>query len=64
MVGSETIAHCLAHPQISKVVAFVRRELPEEIRKHTKLEPILHADFSEWPQDLLQAHSDASAMIW
>lgn len=64
MVGSEAITHCLAHPNISKVVAFVRRELPEEIRKHAKLQSIIHTDFSQWSEDLLRAHSDASAMIW
>ncbi|KAI1370215.1 hypothetical protein F4677DRAFT_458035 [Hypoxylon crocopeplum] len=64
MIGSEALNQCLAHPKISSVVAFVRRDLPADVSKHPKLQCILVKDFAVWPEDLLQAHVDAAAMIW
>lgn len=63
MIGGEALIHCLAHPNISKVVAFVRRELPTNISNHSKLECVLVKDFTRWTE-ILQVHADAAAMIW
>lgn len=64
MIGSEVLIQCLAHPRISSVVAFVRRELSAHVSDHPKLETVLIKDFSVWPEDVLRAHKDAAAMIW
>lgn len=64
MVGSEALNQCLAHPSISSVVAFVRRDLPAGVSSHPKLECVLVKDFAVWPEDVLQAYADAAAMIW
>lgn len=64
MVGREALIQCLAHPGITRVVAFVRRDLPEDVSGHSKLESFIIKDFSSWPEDVLQRHSDAAAMIW
>ncbi|KAF7558431.1 hypothetical protein G7046_g5728 [Stylonectria norvegica] len=61
MIGGEALLQCLAHPKISTVVAFVRRELAV---KHSKLQCVLIKDFAAWPEDVLQAHADAAGMIW
>lgn len=63
-IGGGALRACLAHPQITKVVAFVRRALPEEISSKPKLETVLVGDFSNWSEGLLDRHLDASAMIW
>lgn len=63
-VGGEVLAHCLNHPQISSVVAFVRRDLPQELSSHRKLESVVMKDFSVWPEEILKSHTDAVAMIW
>ncbi|KAI8629581.1 hypothetical protein F5Y19DRAFT_475570 [Xylariaceae sp. FL1651] len=63
-IGSEALVQCLAHPSISIVIAFVRRDLPAEVSKHPKLKCVLIKDFSVWPEDVLEAHADAAAMIW
>ncbi|KAI1427703.1 hypothetical protein F5Y12DRAFT_736512 [Xylaria sp. FL1777] len=63
-IGGECLAQCLSHPAISTVVAFVRRDLPANISSHSKLKSVLIKDFSQWPEDVLQAHSDAVGMIW
>ncbi|RYP40158.1 hypothetical protein DL767_001873 [Monosporascus sp. MG133] len=64
MIGGEVLIQCLAHLSISSVVAFVRRDLPPDVSGHPKLECVLVKDFSVWPEDVLQAHADAAAMIW
>ena len=63
-IGGGALRACLAHPQITKIVAFVRRALPEEISSNPKLETVLVEDFSNWTENLLDRHLDASAMIW
>ncbi|KAF4472860.1 NADH(P)-binding domain-containing [Fusarium albosuccineum] len=63
-IGAEVLRQCLAHPRISRVIVFVRRELPADVSGHSKLESVLVKDFSEWPEEVLRAHSDAVAMVW
>jgi uncharacterized protein YbjT (DUF2867 family) len=64
MVGGEALIQCLAHPTITKVVAFVRRDLPADVSSNPKLESVLIKDFAIWSKDVLLAHSDAAAIIW
>lgn len=63
-IGGEALRQCLAHPSVSRVVAFLRRELPEEVAQHSKLESVMVNDFSTWPDELLKPHIDAAAVIW
>ncbi|KAI0399441.1 hypothetical protein F4802DRAFT_589473 [Xylaria palmicola] len=63
-IGGECLNQCLAHPSISTVVAFVRRDLPAAVSGHPKLECVRVKDFSQWPEDVLEAHADAAGMIW
>ncbi|KAI8714098.1 hypothetical protein NCS52_01129100 [Fusarium sp. LHS14.1] len=64
MIGGEALLQCLANPQITTVVAFVRRELPSDLSNNPKLKSVIVKDFSKWPGDLLLAHADAVGMIW
>ncbi|KAI0460570.1 hypothetical protein F5B21DRAFT_452323 [Xylaria acuta] len=63
-IGGGCLIQCLAHPSISAVIAFVRRELPADVSNHPKLKTVLIKDFSQWPEDVLEAHADAVGMIW
>ncbi len=63
-IGGEAFRQCLDHPTITKVVAFLRRPLTGELSKNSKLECIVIDNFSRWPEDVLQKHTDAVAMIW
>ncbi|KAI1123030.1 hypothetical protein F5Y10DRAFT_286540 [Nemania abortiva] len=63
-IGGECLIQCLSHPSISTVVAFVRRDLSTDVSNHPKLKCILIKDFSQWPEEVLQAHADAAGMIW
>ncbi|KAK4084896.1 hypothetical protein Purlil1_10116 [Purpureocillium lilacinum] len=64
MIGGEALLQCLSESRISKVVAFVRRNLPAQVSEHPKLECITIKDFAIWPEAVLQAHAEAAAMIW
>lgn len=64
MVGSKVLIQCLAHPSVTSVVAFARRDLPAEVSDHPKIQPVIIKDFSVWPEEVLQPHADAAAMIW
>ncbi|KAI1330948.1 hypothetical protein F5Y16DRAFT_361706 [Xylariaceae sp. FL0255] len=64
MIGGEALRHCLIHPKVTSVVAFVRRELPTEVSKNPKLKCIITKDFSSWPTEVLESHADAAGMIW
>lgn len=63
-IGSEIFRHCLAHPDITSVVAITRRSLPEAVSSHPKLTSVVMQDFKIWPREMLQSHSDAAGMIW
>ncbi|KAI2615198.1 hypothetical protein GGR54DRAFT_301675 [Hypoxylon sp. NC1633] len=64
MIGGEALIQCLAHPDVSSVVAFVRRDLPVDVSSHPKLKCVLVKNFAMWPKDVLEAHADAVGMIW
>ncbi|KAI1746984.1 hypothetical protein F4782DRAFT_468927 [Xylaria castorea] len=63
-IGGGCLIQCLTHPSITTIVAFMRRELPGDVSNHPKLKTVLIKDFSQWPQDVLEEHSDAVGMIW
>lgn len=63
-IGGEALEKCLSHPAITKVVAFSRREFPESVASHEKLEVVLVHDFAAWDEEILRKHGEAKAMIW
>jgi uncharacterized protein YbjT (DUF2867 family) len=60
-IGGEALSQCLAHPDITEVIAFGRRKLSIE---HPNLTSIVIEDFSAWPEDVLREHANAAGMIW
>ncbi|KAI1363208.1 hypothetical protein F5Y08DRAFT_252088 [Xylaria arbuscula] len=63
-IGGECLTQCLAHPDISTVVAFVRGDLPADVSSHPKLKCVIMKDFAQWPRNILDEHADATGMIW
>ncbi|CEF77550.1 hypothetical protein SNK03_005414 [Fusarium graminearum] len=62
-IGGEALRQCLAHPQVTSIVCFVRRSLPSDVSNNPKLQTVMIKDFSVWPEDVLLPHVDAAAMI-
>ncbi|EKJ74216.1 hypothetical protein FPSE_05513 [Fusarium pseudograminearum CS3096] len=63
-IGGEALRQCLAHPQVTSIVCFVRRPLPSDVSDNPKLQSVMIKDFSVWPEEVLLPHVDAAAMIW
>lgn len=63
-IGSDILDLCLKHPKITRVVAFTRRQLPDDVTANSKLETVVVKDWKNWPEDVLAAHRDAVGMIW
>ncbi|KAM0330027.1 hypothetical protein ACHAQA_004197 [Verticillium albo-atrum] len=63
-IGGGALQACLAHPGITSVVAVLRRELPADVASNPKITTVILEGFSTWPEEVLQAHKDAAAMIW
>ena len=64
LVGGEVLTQLLAHPKVTWVVALTRRPLPDAVAKHTKLQTVVHQDFSSWPSSTVDQLSDVDACIW
>jgi hypothetical protein len=64
VIGGGILDQCLAHPNITTVVAFVRRELPPAVSGNSKVKCVIKKDFAQWEDDELRPHTDAAAMIW
>jgi|SRR5687768_9435930 nucleoside-diphosphate-sugar epimerase len=60
-IGSRVVAHCLARPEITCIVALSRRELEY---KDKKLITVIVKDFLNLPEDVLREHGDAECMLW
>ncbi|KAK7227262.1 hypothetical protein V2G26_015265 [Clonostachys chloroleuca] len=57
-IGGAVLEQCLAHPDISTVVAFTRRNMPEKFTSDPKLHVEIMKDFSVWLEELLNPHRD------
>ncbi|KAI0397575.1 hypothetical protein F5Y17DRAFT_414995 [Xylariaceae sp. FL0594] len=67
LIGGECLRQCLSHPDVTSVVAFVRRELDPSSysgMEAQKLTCVLIDDFLTWSDDILREHADAVGMIW
>ena len=60
-VGAEVLSHLMEKPEITQVTCLSRREVSIQ---SPKLKTIIHDDFSEYDDALLNRLSDHSACIW
>lgn len=63
LVGSTILRQCIKDPRITSVVALSRRKLPAEISGDKKVTIIIHEDFSQYPDQLLQELNGAEACL-
>ncbi|EME43243.1 hypothetical protein DOTSEDRAFT_25212 [Dothistroma septosporum NZE10] len=64
-VGTEILTQCIAHNYINHVYVLTRRPLNSQF-SHKKVTQILHEDFEEYPDDLVNRLKDegVEACIW
>jgi len=60
-IGSEVLRQCLSHPSITSIVVVSRRNIPIT---DSKIQLILHDDFSHYPPTLMSALAGAEACIY
>lgn len=60
-IGSGVLQRCISHPSITSIVALTRR--PIEV-KDPKLNNIVHKDFLNYDQDVLDQLKGAEGCIW
>lgn len=60
-VGGGVLERCLAHPQITSVIALTRRPLET---KNPKLNNIIHKDFHTYDDGVIEQLKGAEACIW
>ncbi|EPE31878.1 NAD(P)-binding Rossmann-fold containing protein [Glarea lozoyensis ATCC 20868] len=62
-IGSAVLEQCLASPQITSIVAFSRRALPQAVQ-NPQLSVIIIDDFLSYPDAALDAIKRADGCIW
>lgn len=62
--GRATLDHCLTDDRITKVFVLSRRALPDEISNNTKVEVIIHSDFLQYPDSLMDQLAGAEVCLW
>lgn len=62
--GGQALKQCLKDDRITKVFVLSRRELTDAAFTDAKIEVILHQDFSQYPESLLERLSGVDACIW
>lgn len=64
-IGSEVLAQCLAHPDISSITALSRRPLPSTPQfTNPKLKVVIPQDFTTYPESILEELRGADGCIW
>jgi len=62
-LGLATLHHCLSNPQVTQLSILSRREVPQAAG-HPKAEVILHKNFTEYPDDILEKLKGARGCVW
>lgn len=52
-IGTEILEQCLKHNYISHIYCLTRHELPTKYSTHKKVIQLIHTDFSQYPEHLL-----------
>ncbi|KAK5166116.1 uncharacterized protein LTR77_008377 [Saxophila tyrrhenica] len=52
-IGAETLDQCLKHNYIQHIYCLTRHELPTKYSTHAKVTQLVHEDFSQYPESLL-----------
>jgi uncharacterized protein YbjT (DUF2867 family) len=62
--GSHATRACIDNERITKVVVITRRPPAEDIASNSKVEVIIHEDFSSWPDEIMKKLGGVEACLW
>jgi len=65
-IGTEVLEQCIKHNYIEHIYCLTRKALDDKYATHKKVTQIIHADFSQYPQYLLDKLADyrIEGCIW
>ncbi|KAF2098080.1 hypothetical protein NA57DRAFT_76876 [Rhizodiscina lignyota] len=63
-VGSYVLRQCIMDGAISSIVVISRRDIEPSYQQNHKVRCVLHQNFLEYPQSILETFSDARACFW
>ncbi|KAI9761671.1 MAG: hypothetical protein M4579_000905 [Chaenotheca gracillima] len=63
-IGGEVLKQLVQDPSITDVLVLSRRELPDGKGDNEKVKTIIHKDFSEYPDSIVEQLKGADACIW
>lgn len=61
--GAAVLKHCLANPAITRLTILSRRPVPHA-EGQAKAKVLIHRDFSQYPQSILDQLDGAEGCIW
>lgn len=62
--GRGIVKACLDDERITKVVTLTRRGVATDVEEHPKTETVVHDDFSQYPDELMERLKGAEACLW
>jgi uncharacterized protein YbjT (DUF2867 family) len=64
LCGGHAFRACLDNERITKVLVITRRAPAEDIASNSKVEVIIHKDFSTWPDEIMKKLDGVEACLW
>ena len=61
--GSAVLRHCLADPAVTRLTIISRRPIPQA-EGQDKAKVLIHGDFAEYPQSVLDQLKGADGCVW
>lgn len=61
--GAAVLKHCIANPDITKLTILSRRPVAQA-EGQSKVNVLIHKDFTQYPQPVLDQLKDAEACVW
>ena len=63
-IGSNVVKQCTKNTEVAEVIVLTRKPIDEELSRNSKVNVMLHEEFSQYPDDLLEQLKGAVGCIW
>mgnify|MGYP000891208853 CR=1 FL=1 len=62
--GRGIVKACLEDDRITEVIILTRRAVSGSVESHPKVQVVMHHDFSQYPDNLMDKLAGAEACLW